>query len=298
MTRTKRKWSKAKRDEYREVQQEKVNELKAKVDNALDAFLVTADKAVKSEVLRNYLATMSRFHNYSFRNMLLILSQNPEATHVAGFKQWKEKFNRHVKKGEHGIAILYPSVRKRTARDGDTPERVDEEGNVSWMSFRVGFVFDVSQTEGDELPTLEKTPKGGDHKRMWADLTAFAESKNIKVTVEEIKKHGCGGSSHGGSVTINKKNKPARRAATLAHELAHELLHHEKDDCTPAAVREVEAECVAYAVCSAYGIEYDGADRYVAGWSSATMDNPSKIILKSLERIRWVANILLGNVEE
>ena len=131
----------------------KENKAKKLIENALDSLAQSLEKG-HSETFQSYLAVMSRFHEYSFRNTLLIVAQYPEATNLAGFHAWK-KFGRHVRKHEKGIAIVAPLIFKKESDDNDKGDQTDMTVN----GFKVVYVFDVSQTEGEELP-VPTTVKG------------------------------------------------------------------------------------------------------------------------------------------
>lgn len=207
-----------------------------------------------SDTLTRYLDVLARFHRYSFGNVMLIASQKPDATHVAGFHTWKS-LGRWVKKGEQGIAILAPMVgRKR--RDGtDRPAVDDSDGNVRQLcGFRVVHVFDVSQTEGAELP--EFAGIHGDPGKGLRQLESIIAGYGIQL---EYDFPGCGaeGVSRDGTIVVRPDMPPAETFAVLAHELAHELLHQRTDRKRLASrtVLETEAEAVAYVVCQAMGLE-------------------------------------------
>ena len=199
-----------------------------------------------SDTLTRYLDVLARFHHYSFGNVMLIASQKPDATRVAGFHTWKS-LGRWVKKGEQGIAILAPMVgRKR---------RDDTDGNVRQLfGFRVVHVFDVSQTEGAELP--EFAGIHGDPGKGVRRLEGIVADYNIQL---EYDFPGCGvlGVSRDATIVVRPDMAPAETFAVLAHELAHELLHQQtgRGQEVSRTVRETEAEAVAYVVCHGMGLE-------------------------------------------
>jgi len=217
--------------------------------DALDELAEALD-AGNSAQLDRFLAAISRFHAYSVRNIFLILSQKPDATHVAGFRTWRS-LGRHVKKGEMGIAILAPMlVRKaghdREASDGDEdPERI--------LRFRVVHVFDVSQTEGEPLP--EPARPSGDPAEHLDRLETFVLESGI--TLEYAEDLGrAEGLSSGGAIRIKRSLPPAERFSVLVHEMAHEILHHGEGVERPSkTVRETEAEAVAHVVGRAIGLD-------------------------------------------
>ena len=215
--------------------------------------LIQALEAGNSESLKNYLAVMARFHQYSWNNCLLIALQGPGATHVAGFHAW-HKLGRFVRKGEKGIAILAPVIAKRAFND----ETKSEELTVQQLvGFRTAFVFDVSQTDGKELPQFATVK--GDATQHLDELKSFARSRGIEVRydagIAPAK-----GVSYGGRVSILPELTSADEVTTLAHEIAHEMLHRdERRNQTNRTIRETEAEAVAFVVCSAIGLDTNTA---------------------------------------
>ena len=204
-----------------------------------------------SETLKRFLATIARFHNYSFGNAILIASQRPDSTHVAGFQAWK-KLGRFVRKGENGIAILAPMV----ARQNKEQPASKPEGNDPSLifGFRVAYVFDVSQTEGKALP--EFATAAGEPGEWLEHLEDSIRDAGI-VLEEDYISGGADGCSHNGRITIRPNLQLNERFAILAHELAHQMLHKDpkRRSETDKTIRETEAEAVAYAVCLACGID-------------------------------------------
>jgi hypothetical protein len=217
-------------------------------------------EAGKSEALQNYLATMGRFHRYSWNNVLLISSQRPTATRVAGFQTWKD-LERYVKIGEKGIMILAPIRVKQREQDrnrqspDDTVAKKNDIFRVA--GFRPAFVFDVSQTEGKELPQFSKTT--GDPKQYAEKLKAFVVKQGIDLEYDSSIGP-AQGVSYGGKIRLMPGMQPAEEFSVLAHELAHEMLHHDKDqDRSPKATAETQAEAIAYVVCRGVGLETNSA---------------------------------------
>ena len=200
--------------------------------------------------MREYLAFQARFHRYSFNNCLLIALQKPDATFVAGFQRWKE-LNRFICKGEKGIMILAPLV-KRSKRD-DESRREEDEPTVKVVGFRAAYVFDVSQTEGDELPQMGVI--SGDPGDLSDTLRRLIARCGIEFRyAEEL--GGALGVSEGGRIAVLRELPAAEEFAVLAHELAHELLHRTgRRKETTRTIRELEAEAVAFVVCRAAGLE-------------------------------------------
>ena len=251
---------------------EKTAALLAKLKQGVAA-IVTGDD------WKRMLAMQSRFHSYSFRNVIAIVMQQPGATRVAGFQAWKA-MGRSVKKGEKGIAILAPCVRKAEASEGSADEA--GEGRGSRMFFRVAYVFDVSQTEGDPLPSVATTLAGDDEAAAatFDRLRAFAEEKlGIPVSFEPMP-----GGAHGYLSRIERRIaiceglSPLQSAKTLAHEIAHAVLHLDEKDSHERTVMEVEAESTAFVVLDALGFDTSAYSfGYVAGWSDAAENTPDPI---------------------
>ena len=213
--------------------------------------LMEALEQGESEALRAYLRVMSRFHKYSWGNCLLIYSQRPQATHVAGFHAWL-KLGRHVRKGEKGIVILAPMVGRKRSDD-----QLTEDAQTCLYGFRAAHVFDLVQTEGEPLPEFATIK--GDPRDSAERLEAFIRSRDIALEYDSGIAPAKGLSS-GGKITLLPDLPPADRFATLAHETAHELLHRgERRTKTTRTVRETEAEAVAFVVCEAVGLDTNSA---------------------------------------
>jgi antirestriction protein ArdC len=215
------------------------------------ARLMQALEQGQSDALKNYLAVMSRFHRYSWGNCLLIYSQRPQATHIAGFHAWL-KLRRYVRKGEKGIVILAPMVGKKKAE-----EELSEDAHSRLFGFRAAHVFDVSQTEGDPLPEFATTK--GDPQEFTERLKEFIAAKGIALEYsDEITP--AKGMSSGGKITILPRLDPAEHFSVLVHETAHELLHRtERRSKTTHTIRETEAEAVAFVVSSAIGLDVNSS---------------------------------------
>ena len=257
-----------------------------KVDGAL-AELEQALANGDSETLKNYLKFLSCFHNYSFGNVILIYMQCPHATHVAGFNAWK-RHKRHVKKGETGIRILAPLIYKKNDGDGKQPVSEEEARTRKLVGFKVVSVFDVSQTEGEDLPSIRGY--SGDPAENLQTLEQFATDKNIKV-VWQRPDSGALGISKGGLIEVDPELEAADRFAVFVHEVAHELLHRgERREKTDKIIRETEAEAVAFAVCSAVGLEVgNSAADYIKLWQGDLIK-----LRESLDFIRVTASEILG----
>lgn len=234
------------------------NNAKQLAENALDQLAVALESG-KSEALVNYLAVMARFHRYSWNNCLLIALQRPGASHVAGFHTWR-KFGRHVRKGAKGIAILAPMVSKKKAEGEDTE---DEQTRV--FGFRTAYVFDVADTEGEELP--EFATVSGDPQHYTERLKEFIAANGITLEYTD-RIAPAKGISQGGTILVLPGLSPAETTSVLAHEVAHELLHRGARRAeTNKTIRETEAEAVAFVVCHAIGLETGtAASDYIQLW--------------------------------
>lgn len=223
-------------------------------ENATDQLLAALERG-HSDALTAYLATLGRFHNYSFGNVMLIAMQKPDATQVAGFTTWK-KMNRFVRKGEKGIGIIAPMVGRKNEDQKSHSGTDTEDGKQLW-GFKVVHVFDVSQTEGEDLPEIaavQGTP--GEH---LAKMRALIQKHGITLEYEEIP-NGADGMSSGGLITIRPDLAEAEEFAVLAHELAHELMHKgERRKKLSKTVCETEAEAVAFVVSQAIGLDCSSA---------------------------------------
>ena len=203
----------------------KFEDINKKTKEAVD-YLVAALESEQSEVLMQYLAAMARFHTYSFGNVMLIARQKPDATNVAGIRTWN-LLGRLVKRGEKGILILAPMVGRKNKRKDEIATEI-ESGNAAderkqepmLYGFRAVYVFDVSQTEGKDLPTL--TEVEGDVSGNRERLFKFVEGLGIELNYSE-RIAPAKGLSQGGKITLQLGMKPAEEFSTLVHEIAHEL---------------------------------------------------------------------------
>ena len=271
----------------------------------------------ESERYKEYLRVMSKFHNYSFNNTLLIAMQKPDASLVAGFSAWKNNFGRNVMKGQKGIKIIAPSPFKikqevekidpHTQKPviGKDGKPVTEEKEVTIPAYKVVSVFDVSQTEGKELPDIAVDELTGDVDRYKDFFAALEKTSPVPIAFENIE-----GGSHGyyhledKRIAINEGMSELQTLKTAIHEIAHAKLHDidlnaPKDEQQPHVdrrTREVEAESVAYTVCQHYGLDTsDYSFGYVAGWSSGRELSELK---SSLETIRSAAAEIINSIDE
>jgi antirestriction protein ArdC len=250
--------------------------------------LARALEAGHSEALTQYLAAISRFHKYSLHNVMLIVLQKPDATHVAGFHMWR-KFGRHVRRGEKGINIFAPILRRKKDLENGTQENSEE----IVLGYRPCTVFDVRQTEGKPLPSIGRVL--GDARHYGEKLVAYTLSLGIRLEYSPAIAP-ARGISEGGKITLLPDLDSAENASVLAHELAHEILHHQPRRApTSKTVRETEAEAVAHVVCQALGLS--------TGTASADYiqlhRGDAKLLFESLNYIRLAAGrILEGMLED
>lgn len=265
-----------------------------------------------------YLSCMSKFHNYSFRNSLLILMQKPDASMVAGFGAWRDNHKRTVKRGERGIKIIAPSsykTKKQVDKINPTTNKpiigwdgkpLTEEKEITIPTFRVATVFDLSQTEGEPLPSLgvdELTGNVADFKKFYAALEKISP---MPIGYEDIDT-GAKGYCNFAEQRIAVKNgmSEVQQLKTLIHEIAHAKLHNilgeKTTELTPEEQKnnrtmEVEAESVAYTVCQRYGIDTsDYSFGYVAGWSK---DKELPELNASLDTIQKTANEIISGIDD
>ena len=260
-----------------------------------------------------YLKTMSNFHNYSYNNILLIHSQKPNATLVAGFNKWKDKFSRYVKKGEKGIQIIAPVIYKRKVEeiktDPDTGAPIlDKDGNaiieekeVQSARFKVVSVFDVSQTDGKPLPQLADELKG-DVKHFDEFVEALKRSSPVPVEFKPMQESMDGYFSNSEQkIAIREGMSEVQTVCALVHEIAHSKLHNTailneaEENPKNNRTQEVEAESISYAVCQYYNIETsENSFGYIATWSK---DKELSELKASLDTISKTSNELINDVD-
>ena len=276
----------------------------------------------ESEKYMRYLSVMSKFHRYSVNNTMLIYMQKPEATLVAGFNKWKNQFERHVKKGEHGITIIAPTPYKKKIeemkRDPDTHapildadgKAVMEEKEIEIPMFRPVKVFDVSQTDGKPLPELASS-LSGTVPHYEAFLEAVRRSAPVPIEFEPMADNTDGYfSSDKQRIAIRSGMSEVQTVSATVHEVAHSKLHNrQKMQETSAAgdntadqpkpkdrnTEEVEAESISYAVCQYFGIQTgENSFGYIASWSK---DKDLKELRASLETINKTSCELINDIE-
>ncbi len=214
--------------------------------------LIAQLEAGHSEGLTAYLTAMGRFHNYSFGNILEIARQKPDATRVAGLYAWN-KLGRRVKKGERSIRILAPVIGIRKKKDSEAERDITKQNQPVLVGFRSASVFDVSQTEGAELPELSERVSGSVGEKR-ERLIEFIAAQGIELEFKESIAPALG-MSYGGRIAVLPGQAAAEEFSTLVHELAHEMLHKaERRTATTKTVRETEAEAIAFVVGSSIGL--------------------------------------------
>ena len=233
---------------------------------------------------------MSRFHNYSFGNVLEIARQMPTATRVAGFWTWKN-LGLFVNSGAKGIRILAPIVGVRRKKDSEAEKDITTQNTRTLLGFRNAYVFDISQTNGVDLPEMERTT--GDPGEGIERLSAFLNSQGIQL-VYNPKIAPALGMSYGGRIAILPGQSKAEEFSTLVHETAHEMLHKaERRTATTKTVRETEAEAVAFVVGKAVGLVTGNAS---ADYIQLYHGNAS-LLAESLEVIQQTASVILAALE-
>lgn len=269
-----------------------------------------------SERYKEYLRVMSKFHNYSFNNTLLIAMQKPDASLIAGFNAWKNNFGRNVMKGQKGIKILAPSPFKikkemekidpqtQKAIIGKDGKPVTEEKEITIPAFKVVSVFDVSQTEGRELPDIAVNMLTGDVEHYKDVFAALEKTSPVPVGFEKIES-GAHGYYHleDKRIALDEGMSELQTLKTLIHEIAHAKLHdidlnaplEDLENRPDRRTREVQAESIAYTVCQHYGLDTsDYSFGYVAGWSAGRELAELK---SSLETIRSAAAEIINSID-
>ncbi len=291
------------------TEKQKVKEITDKLEEGLKELF-------ESEKYKNYLSTMSKFHNYSFNNTLLIALQRPDASLVAGYQAWQKNFNRHVKRGEKGIRILAPAPYKikeeRDKLDPVTGEvMLDKDGmpqteevEVKIPAFRAVSVFDVAQTDGEPLPELESKELLSTVEGYEDFIKAVTHVAPVPIGFKDIPGTSKGYFNIGENrIAVQEGMSESQTLKTMVHETAHSMLHNKEvnkeDILAPAKDRntkEVEAESIAFTVCNHFGIDTsDYSFGYIAGWSSG---KDMKELKSSLDTIRRTASELITGIEE
>lgn len=254
-----------------------------------------------------YLTVMSHFHNYSFNNCMLIAWQRPDATLVAGYRAWQDKFGRHVKKGERGIRILSPIVVKGKLPEDEQHDTGDPDAEKAeakrLVGFRLATVFDVSQTEGRDLPSMGVDELQGDVGEFETVMDAIRKISKYPISFEEISGGAKGFFSHADPkrIVIQEGMPQAQTLKTAVHELAHSVMHdfEPEDKSRPLPdrnTREVQAESVAFVVSNWLGLDTsDYSFGYIASWSSGKEISELRA---SLDDVRLASHGIIDGIEE
>lgn len=274
--------------------------------NNLDEIMNALEDGVlqfmNSDSYKEYLKAVGRFHNYSTNNIMLITMQKPDASLVAGYSTWKKHFNRNVMRGEKGIKIIAPmpvTVEKEQ-------DKVDQYGNtfkekvlVTIPKFHAVTVFDISQTEGDPLPDISPTELKADVKNYDAFIEAVKSVSPVPIDFMDIE-----GSAKGyfnvatNRISVANNMSQSQTMKTMIHEIAHSLLHNKANlgVFVDTKTKEVQAESVAFSVCSYFGIDTsEYTFPYVSAWSG---DKDIRTLKDSLDLIKTTSSQLINQIEE
>jgi antirestriction protein ArdC len=272
----------------RKYNKKSVETKKAEVKGLLDKLEEGVENLRTSEGWAQWLKFQSSLYSYSWNNCILIAAQCPNASVVMSFKAWKDN-GRHVSLGQKGLKILAPCFRKR-----ENKETGEKESVLAF--FRTVSVFDLSQTEGEDLPSPCEKLVGGDS-GLFESLKTLSEARSTPVRLEAIP-----GSVNGyydcigKFIAIEESNAPAQQAKTLAHEIAHSILHSDKSKAEQTrGDRELEAESVAFIVCNHFGLDTsDYSFGYVANWKG---EDAKAVLKKSAKRIADAAKAIIEGLE-
>jgi hypothetical protein len=290
------------------------DEMNSAIEAWVDDLVALVDEAVASEQFKAWVEVQSQFHDYSYRNTLLIKQQCPHATRVTGYNTWRSEFDRHVQEDESAIWIWAPIIAKQCPECENSPSyhensscEYDETPPEEWSKGLVGFkptaVFDVSQTEGEPLPELETEATGGADDLVPA-LLESAERLDVDVQIVSANEW-CYGEAKGvckqrcpmtmrPRVEVKDRDNQADLAGTLIHDYAHALLHFDIENRDERAKREVEAEAVAYIVGRYFELDMSGSAFYLAAWSG----DDAEAITDRLGRISHTAQKLIDTLEQ
>ena len=250
------------------------DDLQRRIQAHLATLAQATDEARKSKEMQCYLNFCAKFHNYSPGNIWLIFLARPDASLVAGFHKWKS-MGRFVRKGEQGLPILAPILIKQEDEDGLEKQVL--------VGFKVVYVFDVAQTDGDPLPEPPDWKSPEKNLELNECLIQFANTKGITVSFTSLPKE-TQGVSKGGAIDIDF----AAGTKTLVHEIAHELIHKGKDNLLRREIKELQAEAVAYVVCRHFGLDGLKSANYLAFF-----DVTPEQLLTHMEIIRTTANKII-----
>lgn len=278
---------------------------RGKLEDVMEKLKEGVKQVFSSEKYAEYLKTMSKFHQYSINNQLLIGLQRPDASFVAGYKAWQTKFGRQVKRGEKGINILAPVIvkekRQELTKDAQGNEVLSEK-EVPTPHFRVISVFDVSQTTGPDLPNIAPSELTG-KVALYDDLVAILrEASPVPIRFDQMAGEAKGYYSYlDKEIVIREGMSEAQNLKTMVHEIAHARLHDREEmerngERKDIQTKEVEAESVAFVVCSSLGLSTDDYSfPYIAGWSEG---KELKVLQSSLATIKNAADAMITEVGE
>lgn len=278
-------------------------EIKTKEQEAFEMIEQGVKDVYTSDNFKNYLSFLSKFHNYSFNNTILILSQFPSASLIAGLHSWNRNFKRQVNKGSKAIKILAPYNTTIKTKE----ESLDDHGNVIQVEieskitkFRVVNVFDVSQTSGEPLPELINDLKGTS-KDIEILIDSIKEVCEIPIeftspSIDETLEEGAKGyySLTDNKIVINNELENLQLVKTLAHEFVHSLLHNNRKIEKTHSQREIEAESLAFVLCNHFGI--DTSD-YSFGYIASYAQNDQEFLKKTLIEIKNISSDLIDKIE-
>jgi hypothetical protein len=270
----------------------------AKAQAALDRIGDGVRSVWESEAWERWLTTLAKFHSYSLNNTMLIAMQMPGATRVASYRSWQRDFNRHVRKGERGIEVLVPMVVKGKPEDPDEAPQDEREAaeRRRLVGFRVGHVFDVSQTEGEPLPEIaERVTDGVERYGEVMDAIKAVSPYPIEV-VDGLPPEVNGLFSRMGYIAVRKGMPEGQTVKTALHELAHSVMHDgPTEDLPDRSMREVQAESVAYAVSAALGLDTSGYSfGYVASWAVGKTDEEMR---QCMQAVRDAAKQIIDRLQ-
>lgn len=283
--------------------QEVLKDLTEQLEKSIQDFM-------ESEKYKTFLSSMAKFHNYSLNNQILIAVQKPDSTLCAGYTTW-QKQNRYVKKGEKGIRIICPApykkeylkdvIDKTTGKPELLPDGKAKQEIVQKVIpfFKVGYVYDISQTEGQPLPEIADILEGDLGEGLKSLKEAMLQVSPVPVCFQPIDGETNGFySPAAGEIVVDSTLSEKQSLKTLIHETAHALLHNPEASSSQSTreTKEIEAESVAYVVCQYFGLDTsDYSFGYIAGWSSGKGTPELKA---SLENIRNTSNEIISNVEQ
>lgn len=276
------------------------------MSNDLDEIMKALEEGVKdfmeTDAYKSYLRAVGKFHNYSMNNVMLITMQRPDATLVAGYNTWKKSFNRNVKRGEKGLKIIAPmpvSVEKEEDRVDQYGNTYKEKVTVTVPRFRAVTVFDVSQTDGDPLPDISPAELKNEVNNYSAFLKAVEKASDVPINFIGIE-----GSAKGyfnvanNEISVAKGMSESQTLKTLIHEIAHSVLHNKDNGGVfiDTKTKEVQAESVAFSVCSHFGIDTsEYTFPYVTAWAG---DKDLKTLRNSMDTIKDTASLLIHRIED